>query len=58
MTSDEGLNVYGAATWGQFFVYQGFNEHVGWMHTSSGVDNIDEYAETVSEQGGRPRRRS
>jgi len=46
-TSDEGLNAYGALTWGQFFVYQGFNEHAGWMHTSSGVDNIDEYAETV-----------
>src|SRR4029079_5900785 len=51
MTSDEGLNAYGAVTWGQFFIYQGFNEHAGWMHTSSGVDNIDEYLETVSEQG-------
>ena len=47
VTSDEGLNAYGAATWGQFFVYQGFNDRVGWMHTSSGVDNIDEYAEVV-----------
>ncbi|MGE3275436.1 MAG: penicillin acylase family protein [Vicinamibacterales bacterium] len=47
MTSDEGLNAYGAVTWGQFFVYQGFNERAGWMHTSSGVDNIDEYAETI-----------
>jgi len=44
--SDEGLNAYGAVTWGQFFVYQGFNERAGWMHTSSGVDNIDEYLET------------
>ena len=35
MTSDEGLNAYGAATWGQFFIYQGFNERAGWMHTSS-----------------------
>ena len=34
------------ATWGQFFIYQGFNENAGWMHTSSGVDNIDEFAET------------
>jgi acyl-homoserine-lactone acylase len=51
MTSDEGLNAYGAVTWGQFFVYQGFNERAGWMHTSSGVDNIDEYAETVSKKG-------
>ena len=47
VASDEGLNAYGAVTWGQFFVYQGFNERVGWMHTSSGVDNIDEYLETI-----------
>jgi acyl-homoserine-lactone acylase len=47
MTSDEGLNAYGAATWGQFFLYQGFNQRVGWMHTSSGADNIDEYLETI-----------
>jgi acyl-homoserine-lactone acylase len=45
--SDEGLDAYGAITWGQFFVYQGFNRHAGWMHTSSGVDAIDEYAETM-----------
>jgi acyl-homoserine-lactone acylase len=51
-TSDEGLNVYGAITWGQFFIYQGFNEHAGWMHTSSGVDNIDEYLETVTQKNG------
>jgi acyl-homoserine-lactone acylase len=47
MTSDAGLNAYGAATWGQFFIYQGFNAHAGWMHTSSGVDNVDEFAETI-----------
>jgi acyl-homoserine-lactone acylase len=51
MTSDEGLNAYGASTWGQFFVYQGFNERAGWMHTSSGVDNIDEYLETITKKG-------
>jgi acyl-homoserine-lactone acylase len=51
MASDEGLNAYGALTWGQFFVYQGFNDRAGWMHTSSGVDNIDEYAETVTKKG-------
>jgi len=45
MTSQEGLNAT-ALTWGQFFIYQGFNERTGWMHTSSGVDNIDEYLET------------
>ena len=53
MSSDEGLNSYGAATWGQFFIYQGFNAHSGWMHTSSGVDVIDEFAETVVDHGGR-----
>lgn len=47
VTSDEGLDVYGAVTWGQFFVYQGFNRHMAWMHTSSGVDVVDEFAETL-----------
>ena len=47
VTSEEGLNAYGAVTWGQFFVYQGFNEHAGWMHTSSGADRVDEYAESI-----------
>jgi acyl-homoserine-lactone acylase len=51
VSSDEGLNAYGAVTWGQFFVYQGFNNRVGWMHTSSGVDNIDEYAESIVKKG-------
>ena len=37
-------------TWGQFFVYQGFNENAGWMHTSSGADNIDEFLETIVER--------
>ena len=47
MVSEQGLNVYGAVTWGQFFVYQGFNPHNGWMHTSDGGDAIDEYAEDL-----------
>lgn len=47
MVSEEGLNAYGAVTWGQFFIYQGFNENAGWMHTSSRADAIDEYLETV-----------
>jgi acyl-homoserine-lactone acylase len=51
MSSDEGLDAYGAATWGQFFIYQGFNPHIGWMHTSSGVDVVDEFAEKVEQQG-------
>ena len=46
--SQEGLNVYGAVTWGQFFVYQGFNEHCGWMHTSSAVDVADLYKEEIT----------
>jgi len=46
MVSDEGLNVYGAVNWGQFFVYQGFNRHCGWMHTSSNADVGDLYAES------------
>jgi acyl-homoserine-lactone acylase len=53
VVSGEGLSAYGAVTWGQFFVYQGFNERVGWMHTSGGGDVIDEYMETVVEKGGR-----
>jgi acyl-homoserine-lactone acylase len=52
-TSAEGLNAYGAATWGQFFIYQGFNERTGWMHTSSGVDVVDEFLETVDQKNGR-----
>jgi acyl-homoserine-lactone acylase len=51
VVSEEGLNVYGASTWGQFFVYQGFNDRLGWMHTSSGVDNIDDYVETITQKG-------
>jgi acyl-homoserine-lactone acylase len=51
MVSDEGLNAYGAATWGQFFIYQGFNDRAGWMHTTSGVDAVDEYLETVTKKG-------
>ena len=50
MSSDTGLNVYGASTWGQFFVYQGFNAHAGWMHTTSGIDNVDEFAETMVDE--------
>ncbi len=51
MSSDEGLDAYGAVTWGQFFIYQGFNDRAGWMHTSSGVDAVDEFLETVSTDG-------
>ncbi|MBT8097559.1 MAG: acylase [Woeseia sp.] len=51
VVSEEGLNAYGAVTWGQFFVYQGFNENTGWMHTSTNVDFIDEFVEDVSFEG-------
>ena len=53
MVSDEGLDAYGAVTWGQFFIYQGFNPHCGWMHTSSGVDAVDEFLETVEKKDNR-----
>ncbi len=51
--SEEGLNVYGAVTWGQLFVYQGFNENCGWMHTSCNVDVADIYAEKIENRGGK-----
>lgn len=50
MVSEEGLNAYGAVTWGQLFVYQGFNEHCGWMHTSSYTDIADTYIEKMQQQ--------
>lgn len=52
VVSEEGLNAYGAVTWGQFFVYQGFNENTGWMHTSTGVDFMDKFAEDVFKKEG------
>ena len=53
MVSEEGLNAYGAVTWGTFFVYQGFNEHCGWMHTSSYADVADLFAEKITKKGNR-----
>lgn len=53
MVSDEGLNAYGAVTWGQFFVYQGFNEHCGWMHTSSYADVSDAYIEKITSKNNK-----
>lgn len=52
VVSEEGLNAYGAVTWGQFFVYQGFNEKTGWIHTSTFVDFIDEFVEEVTQKNG------
>jgi acyl-homoserine-lactone acylase len=53
IVSGEGLDVYGAVTWGQFFVYQGFNKHCGWMHTSSNADVGDLYAEKMTQKDGK-----
>ena len=52
VVSEEGLNAYGAVTWGQFFVYQGFNEDTGWMHTSTRLDFMDDFVEDVYEEDG------
>ena len=52
VVSEEGLSVYGAVTWGQFFIYQGFNPYNGWMHTSSEVDVADAYIETTRDNQG------
>ncbi len=52
VVSEEGLNAYGAVTWGQFFVYQGFNEDTGWMHTSTRVDFMDEFLEEIVDRDG------
>ena len=53
IVSEEGLNAYGAVTWGQFFIYQGFNEHCGWMHTSSYADISDSYIEKIITENGK-----
>jgi acyl-homoserine lactone acylase PvdQ len=50
MSSEQGLNVYGAVTWGQMFIYQGFNEHCGWMHTTGYADVADVFEEKVSKK--------
>jgi acyl-homoserine lactone acylase PvdQ len=52
MVSEDGLNAYGAVTWGQFFIYQGFNEKTGWMHTSTYTDVIDEFKEDIVNKDG------
>ena len=52
VVSNEGLQAYGAVTWGQFFVYQGFNKNCGWMHTSCNVDVADTYAEKITQKDG------
>ncbi len=53
VNSEEGLKAYGAVTWGQFFIYQGFNDKNGWMHTTGGGDVADEYQLTVTERDGK-----
>ena len=54
IVSEQGLNAYGAVTWGQFFIFQGFNEHCGWMHTSSMADAADLYSEKIVQKDGLP----
>ena len=54
VVSEEGLNAYGAVTWGQFFIYQGFNEKTGWMHTSTYTDVMDEFIENITTIEGVP----
>jgi acyl-homoserine lactone acylase PvdQ len=51
MVSEEGLNAYGAVTWGTFFVFQGFNQYCGWMHTSGITDVADLFAEETILKG-------
>jgi len=53
MTSDAGLNAYGAATWGQFFLYQGCNARLGWMHTSTTSNAVDQFLETIVHKDGK-----
>ncbi len=50
---EDGLDVYGAVSKGQFFIYHGFNNFCGWMHTSSGTDTQDSFLETIEERDGR-----
>jgi acyl-homoserine-lactone acylase len=52
LVSKEGLNSYGAPFYGQFSLFQGFNEKLGWMHPVSLSDGKDLYAETVEQKGG------
>lgn len=51
MVSEEGLNAYGGVTWGTFFIFQGFNEACGWMHTSGQADVADLYKEKIEQKG-------
>lgn len=53
VTSAEGLNSYGAPFIGQFSLFQGFNEYLGWMHPVSLSDGKDLYAETVEQKDGK-----
>ena len=53
LVSEEGLDVFGAVSKGQFFVYHGFNHNCGWMHTSSGTDTQDAFLVKLKEEDGR-----
>lgn len=53
LVSEQGLNAYGAPFLGQFNIFQGFNEHLGWMHPVTLSDGKDLYAETVERKQGK-----
>jgi acyl-homoserine-lactone acylase len=53
LVSKHGLNSYGAPFLGQFNIFQGFNEYLGWMHPVSLSDAKDLYAETVEQKDGK-----
>src|SRR5205814_9324004 len=48
MTSGEGLNSYGAVTWGQFFIYLVFNEDCVMLYISNVSACSDEYVDSDS----------
>lgn len=52
LVSKRGLNAYGAPFLGQFNIFQGFNENLGWMHPITLSDAKDLYAESIVSKNG------
>ncbi|QDK79997.1 penicillin acylase family protein [Spirosoma sp. KCTC 42546] len=52
VVSKQGLNAYGAPFLGQFNIFQGFNEFLGWMHPVSLSDAKDLFTEQVEQKNG------
>lgn len=50
LVSEEGLNSYGAPFLGQFNIFQGFNEFLGWMHPITLSDAKDLYSELIDKK--------